>query len=179
MADKSDSGHVIVPVAHPSGEVHDIAVPASLPLSDLHEALSSYYKGSQPTVEGSVEHSDAFRNAGYEAQGAQLGSKTKEAGFTVGRDGSMGKTTTHDAGASETIANMDQTVDSSMLGAAHTHPSQAFQTGQPSPRDIKAAKTSRKTIWTSGYDGLWSVDPQGAVLKIYDGTKWQQKSKKK
>jgi len=39
MANELDSGHVILPVLHPDGEVHNIAVPPDTDLGAFHAAL--------------------------------------------------------------------------------------------------------------------------------------------
>ena len=97
----SGSPHVILPVAHPSGEVHNVAVPADTDLDSLHSALgdSGYHHDlsdiqqiapqKQPTAAGALENSDDFRNQSKAAWDAtsQGNSPNTESGFSVYSDG--------------------------------------------------------------------------------------------
>jgi hypothetical protein len=92
-----DSGHVVIPVLHPDGGVHNIAVPTDTPIADLHDALTDYYlpdlaKPSQPTADGAVENSPAFKQRAQQAWDAAVRGVRPdvESGFEVGRTGNAG-----------------------------------------------------------------------------------------
>jgi hypothetical protein len=81
---KFDSGKPIA-VLHPSGEVHQIAVPEGTDSADLHSALANGgylhydFLSPQPTAQGALENSDKFRKAAQDAWG-RAGGGTKRSG---------------------------------------------------------------------------------------------------
>lgn len=182
MANESyDSGHVVIPVVHPSGDVHNIAVPADTSLPDFHEALTDYYHPlpddtNQPTAAGAVENSEAFRQRAQQAwDKAMNGMKPNvESGFDVGKTGTVGALQTHEAPPGSQPKDTMQ-VGQDSLGALHTHPSNF--SSRPSPADIAAAKGTRKTMWVTSKDGLYAVDPGGNVSQVYNKADWMKKKK--
>jgi len=93
------SGHSI-PVRHPNREVHNVAVPTDTNLDDLHSALgdAGYEhppaiagQTPQPTAEGSIEHSEAFKKAARDAwSSVGYGDLPQESGFVVDKSGTPG-----------------------------------------------------------------------------------------
>ena len=176
MPDKYDSGKPrVIDVLHPSGDVHSIAVPPDLPLSDLHAALTENYQignPGQPAREGSLEYSPAFRDAANKAYGASArGMTRREAGFSVDQNGRPGPQTVHDSkpgeGFSDTI-----TYYPNDLATLHTHPNVGGASQQPSQNDINEAKKARKTFYVVGADGLYAVDPGGVVSQVFKSKTW-------
>jgi len=179
---KYDSGHVIVPVLHPdSGEVHNIAVPPDIPVADLHSALLDGYAHPEPSREGAVELSPAFRKAAAAAsQMAQMGEikrsqnggairNTGEAGFAARRDGSVSPVVfSPDQESSK--GTISQEVSSGDLGIFHTH--DRYHQSDPSEADKNAAKKAHTTVWVASKDGLYSVDPSGQVTKVFTNPDW-------
>jgi hypothetical protein len=173
-----DSGHVVIPVLHSSGDVHNIAVPEDTPLTDLHSALAKDYsrpaiegQEKQPAAEGAVENSPLFRATSRKAWDSVTSGMdpTVEAGFDVDKNGRVGPIQTQRT-SKGTIPNDTVDVDSDSLGAVHTHPNGYIQ--GPSDKDIAAAKQARKTVWVVSAGGLYSVDPGGSVSHIYKDPNW-------
>jgi hypothetical protein len=168
-----NSGHVILPVAHPSGRIDNIAIPEDVPLSEVHEALSDYYHPMMPqagpTKEGSLEYSDAFRKAATNAVGASRNFTGNESGFAVDASGQPGKTqTTIGAGGSHNLAIV---APSNAEATLHTHP---MKTGadEPSADDIQIAKKMHHTVYVASKGGLFAVDPGGSVSHIFKSADW-------
>jgi hypothetical protein len=146
---KFDSGtpHAVLPILHPeTGEIHNIAVPSDTDLSELHSALSDAgYEHpaldlhQQPTKEGSLEYSDAFRKAAKDAVGASRNFTGNESGFAVDVNGQPGKTQTSIGAGSQNSHHLAIAAPSNAEAALHTHP---MRTGadEPSADDIKIAK---------------------------------------
>jgi hypothetical protein len=177
---KFDSGtpHVVVPVLHNSGDIHDIAVPEDTPLADLHSALAKDYsrpaiegQEKQPTAEGAVENSPLFRATARKAWDESVSGMdpTTESAFEVDKTGGTGpiRTQRTPKGA---IPRDTVDVEPDSLGAVHTHPN-GFTHG-PSDNDIAAAKKAHKTIWVVSSGGLYSIDPGGSVEHIYKDPNW-------
>lgn len=169
-----DSGHVVLPIYHAaSGEVHDIAVPHDIPIADLHDALSDYYH-DEPTAQGAVENSPAFRQQAKAAWDKANGgiNPNVEAGFDVGRTGQMGPIQTNWT-AKGSLPTDRITINSNSLGAVHTHPDKF--SSEPSQPDRDAAIKAHKTVWLVSRDGLYSIDPAGKVQKVFDKSDWMKK----
>jgi hypothetical protein len=182
MADESyDSGHVVIPVLHPDGDVHNIAVPADTPLPDLHAALADYQlpdlgqQSSQPTAAGAVENSPAFKQRAQQAwDAAARGVRPDvESGFEVGRTGNAGPIQTQITPRGSTPQDKIQLRSPNSLGVVHTHPNS--NSPFPSPGDIAAAKAAHKTVWLTSKYGLFSVDPSGKVTNIFKSDDWMKK----
>lgn len=172
--------NVVIPVVHPSGDVHNISVPADTPLPDLHDALTDYYHPlpsdtKQPSAADAVENSDAFKLRAQQAwDKAMNGLKPNvESGFDVGKT-EVGPLQTHE-GAPGSQAKDTIQVGKDSLGALHTHPSN--RDSRPSPADIAAAQNTRKTMWVASKDGLFAVDPKGNVSQVYNKSDWMKKTK--
>lgn len=171
MADKFDSGHVVLPVAHPTGEVHDIAFPADTPLAEVHNVLSDYHQ-PEPTKEGSMEHSAQFKSDAAKAWGsAASGLLKREAAYSIGRDGKAGIMTTHDTPAGET-PNVTMQISPSTMATLHTHPTDSRWSDKPSGNDIEVAKQSHRVVYVVSQSGLWSVDPAGKVEQVFKSPTW-------
>lgn len=170
-----DSGHVVIPVLHPDGEVHDIAVPPDTPLADFHDALAEYYH-QEPTADGAVENSEAFKQRAKQAWAESVsGLKPDiESGFNVDKTGTMGPLQTQ-VTPRGSLPTDKITVTPNTLGVLHTHPNAA--TPVPSPGDIAAAKASHKTIWLTSRNGLYAVDPKGNVTHVFKSSDWMKTNK--
>jgi hypothetical protein len=64
----SSKGHIVLPVLHPSGDLHNISIAEDTPIADLHSALASEYSHpaievheKQRTADDALENSDSFR----------------------------------------------------------------------------------------------------------------------
>jgi hypothetical protein len=182
MADDTyDSGHVVIPVLHPDGGVDNIAVPADTPIPDLHAALTDYYlpdlgqQSSQPTADGAVENSPAFKQRAQQAWDAAVRGVRPdvESGFEVGRTGNAGPLQTQLTPRGSTPQDKIQLSSPNSLGVLHTHPNTSVSS--PSPGDIAAAKAAHKTVWLTSRDGLFAVDPGGKVTRIFTSDNWMKK----
>jgi hypothetical protein len=184
--EKHDSGHAIVPVAHPNGEIHAIAVPPEIVsspegLADLHSALGDAAYHHEPTRETAIEFSPQFRKSAATAmtkmqmgearrffdQGSEL---TGEAGFEVRGDGTMGPLEYRQDDPKDGKGGLTQKIASTDLGALHTH--DKFHEAEPSSGDREAAKNAHATIWVASRNGLYSVDPAGQVTQVFKKSNW-------
>ncbi len=173
---KFDSGHVKFPVAHPSGDLHNIAVPEGTSMEDFHSALQDYYHNdltpqNQPTREGTLEMSDQFRKAARDAVSASRGFMGNEAAFAVDAQGNPGKIQQEIGAGSQNAHHVAIKAPSNALATLHTHPR---RTGadEPSPEDIQVAKNQHHTIYVASQGGLFAVDPGGAVSHVFKSPSW-------
>jgi hypothetical protein len=173
---KFDSGKVIS-VAYPNGDLHSIALPEDTDPAEFHQALSDsgYHFPStavKPTREGSLEFNPAFRAQAAAAYGKSLNGRmaNREAAFSVGRDGKMSPITVHDSKPGETPTDTFQ-YNSNDVATWHNHP-EANTISGPSSIDIAAAKAAHKVFLISTADGLYSVDPSGAVSQVFKNPDW-------
>jgi hypothetical protein len=178
----SSTGHVVVPVLHPNGETHNISVPADTSLDDLHSALLETYTHpaiesqiKQPTKEGVLEYSDAFRKAAKDAVSASRGFMGNEAGFASNAQGTPGKIQQDLGGGSDTAHHVRIVAPSDAQYTFHTHPS---RTGgdEPSPEDKQNAKNLHRTIYVASQAGLFGVDPSGQVTHVFENSDWASKT---
>jgi hypothetical protein len=176
-----DSGHVVIPVLHPSGDVHNIAVPEDTPLADLHSALAQDYahpaiegQEKQPTEEGAEENRPAFREAARKAwQAAASGILKQEAGF-IDYKNPLFKPEQLPV---QKGAEMKIDVPNDAFATAHTHPNERQQ--DPSVQDIDNAKKSGKPVYVVSRQGLYMVRPSdGKVIQVFKGTDWMDEKKK-
>jgi hypothetical protein len=174
---KYDSGkpHVVLPVVHAgTNEVHDIAIPESTPLAEVHNALLDAGYG-QPTAEGAVENSEDFKAKARQAwEKTSNGQGQEEAGFWTGATGKSVEipgVTQDESGH----GHQSQTAAPSALGLAHVHNNHLQE--DPSRNDIEQAKKSHKTIWVVSRGGLYSVGPSGEVTHIYSNPDWMKQKK--
>jgi hypothetical protein len=189
-----DSGHVILPVGHPSGEVHNVAVPADTDLGDLHSALgdSGYHHDlsdiekiapqKQPTAAGALENSDDFRNQSKAAWDAvnKGGNPFAESGFSVYNDG--GASSLHTEVHPQTSGMPTQWKDKIAFGKddfaiQHTHPNASSD--KPSANDVEAAKKIKKPIYVTSRTGLWMASPDGKVTQVFKSPTWFSDAKPK
>jgi hypothetical protein len=175
-AAKIDSGKP-VPILHPNGDIHQIQLPEDTDPAEFHQALSDsgYHFPSntvQPTREGSLEFSPAFKAQAAKAYGQTMNGRmpNRETAFSVGRDGKMSDIVQHDANPGETPTDTFQ-YNSDDVATWHSHP-QANTVSGPSKIDFDAAKRAHKVFLISTADGLYSVDPGGAVLQVFKNPDW-------
>lgn len=171
----------VVPVVHPNGEVHSVAVPPDLDLGDFHKALlDSEYSHqvlaqpqSQPRREDAIEFSPQFRDAAAKAIMASHNFTGQEAGFAIRQDGSPARNvkgepviqSSKEFGKGHNLKVITQAND---LGILHTHPNNP----RPSPGDIDDAKQNHMTIYAASPEGLWQVSPSGEVQQVFNSRTW-------
>lgn len=166
-APKYDSGtpHVLN-VIHPSGDIHAIAVDPNLPVADLHSALvnANYYQGAaQPTAEGALENSEAFRDAATKAWNeAGQGTKMGEAAAIIQNNGKS-IPLPYSPGHKNRIQIL-----SSTIATLHTHPN--GYGSRPSPEDIAGAQKTGKTFYVISRDGMFAIAPSGIVTQVFNST---------
>lgn len=172
-ANKFDSGHVIIPVVHPDGDIHAIAVPEGTDLSDLHDALteSGYIHPNAPTKEGTLEYSPAFRKTAQAAMNRMhltgtLGNIGEVATY-FDANGNPGPLTHSD----DQIATVTHKVPIDAPYLMHTHPDR--KSGRPSQQDIDNAKNLHKTSYVVSKDGLQAIDPSGQVTQVFSRPDWE------
>jgi hypothetical protein len=141
--DNFDSGHAVIPVLHPNGEIHSVAAPPDTELADLHSSLMAAgyshpaidTQEKQPTREGSLEYSDEFRSAAkkaYDLSGD--GRLNREAGFSVDKSGVPGPMQYNDMKHGDESGSLAIQTEPSALGTLHTH--RDVGNPQPSPHDV-------------------------------------------
>jgi hypothetical protein len=172
--DKYPLVHPIIPVLHPDGEIHDIAMPPDTSLAELHDGLTDYrmpITAKGPTKEGSLEYSPEFKQAAAKAWGLTMHGRLplRETAFSVNRQGNPGPISIHDSKPGETPTDTFET-NSNDPFTLHTHPSGTLQTA--STVDKNLAKTLHKTFYVSSNDGLYSVDPGGQVTQVFHDAEW-------
>ncbi len=192
----SGVGHVVVPVLHgPSGEVHDVAVPASTPLPELHDALlDAGYHGSNPPYlgadvdvhgrpkqgpsrEGVLENDPKFKAAAkaiYEASGR--GRNPNEAGTYLDSNLDRGP-----VAVSNTEGRMSLVIPSDAKETLHTHPAHfngATASPLPSGKDIETAKKLKRSVYVVSPEGLAVVEGDGKVTSIYNTKDWMDRNNK-
>lgn len=183
---KFDSGPAVIPVAHPNGEVHNIAVPPDTPLADLHFALSDYSWGKNPPYlganvdalghpkkgpnkDGVLENTPDFKKAARAVwDAAGRGRNTNEAGVYLDENNKAAPVQVSDKDGK---ASLRVPTSSKML--LHSHPNTAG--GQPSDQDIESAKKLGKTIYVVSKSGLQGVDKFGKVTAVYSNPDWMKK----
>ena len=174
--------HVVLPVVHPSGEVHDIAFPEGTPLQEVHSALLDQYAHPQPDAAGAFENSSAFKQAASRAwKLIDNGKKHAESGEVFVPSSNKG---VHglsvgvypDEGGKGGVP-FNPPADSPYL--LHTH-NNSLQ-GDPSKGDIENTKKWNqkrgmgRTMYMVSRDGLYSIDGTGVVTKVFSGTDWMNK----
>jgi hypothetical protein len=188
--DNFDSGHVVIPVLHPNGEIHSVAAPSDTELADLHSslvdagyshpAIDTQEKG--PSAAGSLELSENFRKqsaAAWKAVSQGMNSRA-ESGFNVNKDGEVGPLKTEvtpDMPGMSSVPRDKLTFYPSDLAVVHTHPNGSSIPG-PSENDVKAAVKMHKTVYTVSKGGLYAIDPAGKVTRVYSNADWMNEKKK-
>jgi hypothetical protein len=181
---KYDSGHVVIPVVHPSEGIHNVSVPEDMSLSDLHSALLTDYalpafeaQEKQPRKEDSLEYSEDFRKAAQDAwDAAGSGMQPIEAGLAINNYGKAGRITTHKHRGEKDPEVSIETYPNTMA-TLHTHTN--YSSANPSQKDIAAAKKAHQTLYLVSKTGLHCVDPSGKVTTVFDNLDFMQKNKKK
>lgn len=186
-----DSGHVVIPVVHPEGDVHNIAVPADTDVRDLHSSLTNAGYSHPaidtpergPSIDNILENTDAFRRqsaAAWKVVSQGMNSRA-ESGFNVNKDGEVGPLKTEvtpDMPGLPSVPRDKLTFYPSDLAVVHTHPNGSSIPG-PSENDIKAAQKMHKTVYTVSRGGLYAIDPAGKVTRVYSNSDWMDEKKKK
>jgi hypothetical protein len=183
MADDTyDSGHVVIPVLNPSGDIHNIAVPEDTSMADLHDslvdsgyahpALDQQLGQQQPTKDGAIEYSPAFKKlAANMWDRSGRGVQQTEVGTYIDKSGNAGNVTEHPTG-SDPNANVKVNVPNDAVGVIHTHPNHSGD--RPSPADVQAAKDNKKTVYVTSRTGLWATDPSGKITQIFSNPLWMR-----
>ena len=138
----------------------------------------------QPTVEGTLEHDPAFKEAARKAwEEVDYGDLPQEAGFMVSRDGKktyiqVGK----EIGSKETVGVTTFKIPpGGVFAILHTHPRPSrFKqwVQQPSPPDIDVAKNFKLNVYVLAASGLWLVEPDGNLVHVFTNNDWMSKKKK-
>jgi hypothetical protein len=178
-----DSGHAVLPIKTVHGDVHDVAVDTNESLENLHSALSSDptylhedFATPKPDKSGVLELSPDFKKAALSAmmktnaQSFQNSGVGLEAGFTVGKHGEPSAVTTMRDESGESRGHMRQSMSADDFGALHTH--DARHSDVPSADDQNAARTSRKRIFVTSRSGLYEIDAQGGVTRVFQSPTW-------
>jgi len=189
MADKINADqfaganrHVVLPVVHPSGEVHNIAFPEGTPLQEVHSALLDGYAHPQPTAEGAFENSPAFKQAARRAWNLiDNGKKHAESGEVFVPSSNKGvhglSVGVYQDENGKGGVPFNPPADAPYL--LHTHNNSLK--GEPSPGDIENTKQWNqkrgmgRTMYMVSRNGLYSIDPKGAVTQVFKGTDWMDK----
>ncbi|HEV2194029.1 MAG TPA: hypothetical protein VGR55_00465 [Candidatus Acidoferrum sp.] len=171
----------IVPILHPNGSVHSVAIPPDLDFGDFHKALLDSEYGHQiftqpqpqPRREDALEFSPQFRDAAAKAIMASHNFTGQEAGFAIRADGTPARNTKNEPVIQSskefgTGHNLKVITQASDMGIYHTHP----HNPRPSPADIEDAKKNRMTIYAASPEGLWQVSASGEVQQVFQSRTW-------
>jgi hypothetical protein len=180
---KFDSGHAVLPIKTVDGDVHNVAIPIDTTLESLHDSLSSDptylhtdFPTPQPDKNGVLELSPKFRQAALSAmiktnaQSLQNSGVGLEAGFTVGNNGEPSAVTTMKDESDESRGHMRQYVGPNDFAAVHSHDLRHADT--PSEQDRDAARTSGKRIFITSRSGLYEINAQGGVTRVFSSPSW-------
>ncbi len=182
MPNKFDSGPAIIPVLHPSGEVHNIEVPPDMPLADLHASLENYYQPAQPTREGAIENSPAFRQAAKEAWAkTQYGNRPEEAAFAVNKQGQTSPIGVTEITPGRQYAGSGRIpISGNTFATLHTHPSNPRNIDpRPSDVDVASAQTTGLPTYVASKEGLFMIRPSdGKVIQVFTNDDWASKTPK-
>lgn len=174
-----DSGKVVIPVAHPSGDIHQIEVPRDMSLADLHAAAldagyAHQFPSPGPTREGVIENSPKFKAKAEEAfSKVGYGSpfSKAEAGFIV-RNGVYSPVKVQADPKGENGGEMSfETYPGDMVVHTHSLPY------QQSPSDNDKATAKKTPVYTITQDGLWYSDRNGTT-QVYKDPKWYKQNNK-
>ena len=195
--DYSGATHVVLPVVHPNGEVHHVAVHEDTPLDELHESLvkSGYAADAEiHKTEADNNLAAAPRVSGrkYATQSEYLqpdippptkeGSvehdpRFKDAAAQIWRTSNRGKDN------DEVTLDLSKDLERGTLGVSKgkghakvyapadspyfLHTHDNAAGGQPSPQDIDTAKRLKKYIYVVSKSGLQYAGPHGEVGTVY------------
>jgi hypothetical protein len=174
MANDYNGATTVVPVLHKGeGTVHNIAVPAAIPMDDFHSALlDNGYHQPQPSPDNAIENDPNFKKTAYdmymktEQQNDFLPlEQGKERGFVINRQGQLGPVQEGVNDPRTRNGHLRIETDKTDIGAAHTHDSK--HSDVPSPDDIAAAIKAKQTVYVVSRSGLFGVDPAGHVTRVY------------
>jgi hypothetical protein len=145
----------------------------------VYALLTSEQK--QPTVEGTLEHDPAFKEAARRAwEEVGYGDLPQEAGFMVSRDGKMSPVQLgKEIDSKETVgATTFKIPPGSVFATLHTHPRPSMNkkwVQQPSPPDIEVAKNLKQNVYVVTASGLWLVEPDGNLVHLFTNNDWMNK----
>lgn len=127
---------------------------------------------SAPPINGSIEYSEQFKKAAKSAWALSRDGMIDyfEAGFVVNKDGSVGKV---EGNKDIEHPHIGFYTSEGTLGVFHTHPNNCW--GLPSQGDIRIAKLEHITVWVQSRYGLYVVDWNGKVERVFKGTGWLDK----
>jgi len=195
MANQDEAKVAVIPVLHPSGDVHNIAVPVDTPLSDFHDALVGHgygdgwapYQGANvdsfgnpkagPSKEGVLENDPKFKAAAqaiWDKVGE--GRDSNEAGTTIDQNVERGPIVVGDQ-----EGHMSMVVGPEAVAQLHTHPNHfkgQAAGGQPSGTDIDTAKKIGRNVYVVSKSGLQMVDKYGKVTVVYTNPDWMRRDNK-
>ena len=191
LGSKFDSGHAIIPVLHPSGEIHNIAVPANVDLPELHQALVAsdyHFPEKQPAGDGPngpLETSPDFKEAARKAWlNVNYGDLPQESGFVVNKDGKAGPIITgKEIQPGDTRGSTTFHVMPDDFATLHTHPRPTPGKNwiqEPSGPDADLARNSDQNVYVVSSTGLWEREARtGNLVHVYSNNDWMDKKKKK
>ena len=126
------------------------------------------------TATSVVEHSPAFRKAARDAWHAtRNGTKPYEAGFSIDKDGRPGKIQTSMGALGDAAHHLKIISSSTAIGTLHVH--NKFGAPEPSDDDINVAETLHKIVYVASREGLYSIGPDGRVLRVFNRADWFDK----
>lgn len=125
---------------------------------------------SQPSASNALESQTAFKQACSKAwDKTARGYAKSESGFTVAADGSISKILVqYNSGSGE----VDLPVNAQTRYAVHVHPNMLED--KPSPGDVRAAVRWGHPVYVISQSGLWEAEPNGSVVRVYEGTGWMR-----
>ncbi len=135
----------------------------------------------QPTVEGTLEHDPAFKEAARRAwEEVDYGDLPQEAGFMVSRDGKMSPVQLgKEIGPKETVGATNFKIPSGgAFAILHTHPRPSRGKPwlqQPTQPDIDVAKNFRLNVFVVSASGLWLAEPDGNLVHVFTNNDWMSK----
>jgi hypothetical protein len=133
---------------------------------------------SDDCIENSPDFKKAARNAWSITTRAGIAEhRPVEAGFTVDSEGKPSEVSQNDEPAKGAAGSLKQNFDSGTKEAFHTHPNFGNAGQEPSSGDIDVAKKTKRQIMVSSSKGLFEVDAQGNVSKVFNGTGWMADKK--
>jgi hypothetical protein len=170
--DYSQAKQVVIPVVHPSGDIHNISVPEDTSLEDFHSALvkAGYdtpqvsAKQEKPTPEGSLEYSKEFKDNARQLWSLSGGVNSRsEAGNFLSEDNSYSTPV-----VSKNLESGQGRINFGEKPAGakyviHTHP----RTGGPSEQDKATAKNNKMDVYVVDSNGLHLVEPDGKITRVY------------
>lgn len=174
---KFDSGRAVV--VHPPADSRAIISTEGTPSPELDDAPTEEHTvpaletaTRQPNAEGALENDSAFKKSAARAWAAtSYGKVAEERGFIVSNRSKIGHKTRAEISAA-TGGAMPIEIPSDAFASFHTHPDGHSLSPnlmpKPSPPDVAVAKENRLNLYVLSREGLYLVEPDGTLHKIYD-----------